>query len=50
MNPVSLVAPEEQLDIKESDIPIRNLWHMLLYAWNEPPNSSNSLMQDEEDK
>ena len=48
MNPVILVAPEEQLDIKESDIPIRNLWHMLLYAWNEPPNSSNSLKQDEE--
>ncbi len=21
-------------------IPIRNLWHMLLYAWNEPPDSS----------
>src|SRR5690606_25772020 len=20
-------------------IPIRNLWHMLLYAWNEPPDS-----------
>lgn len=48
MNPVVLVAPEEQLDIKESDIPIRNLWHMLLYAWNEPPNPSNSLKQDEE--
>lgn len=48
MNPVPVFAPEEQLDIKESDIPIRNLWHMLLYAWDEPPNLSNNLMQDEE--
>lgn len=44
----SLIAPEELLDLQESDIPIRNIWYMLLYAWNEPPQMSNSLMQNEE--
>jgi len=45
----NLLAPDEHLELKESDIPIRNIWHMLLYAWNEPPQTSTSLMQNEED-
>jgi 5-methylcytosine-specific restriction enzyme subunit McrC len=49
MGPSILVAPEERLDLKESDIPIRNIWHMLLYAWNEPPSASDILLQNEEE-
>jgi 5-methylcytosine-specific restriction enzyme subunit McrC len=30
-------------------IPIRNLWHMLLYAWNELPDIKNSALGDAED-
>lgn len=48
MSSDTLISPEEQLDIKVTDIPIRNIWHMLLYAWDEPPNSRNSIKQDEE--
>src|SRR5690242_14931120 len=34
----------------EYDIPIRNLWHMLLYAWNEVPLSAihNWTLQEAE--
>jgi len=32
--------PVESIQLTEHGIPIRNLWHMLLYAWNEiPPNA-----------
>lgn len=31
------------------NIPIRNLWHMLLYAWNELPDIKNSALGDVED-
>lgn len=30
-------------------IPIRNLWHMLLYAWNELPDIKNATLGDVED-
>lgn len=33
----------------EYGIPIRNLWHMLLYAWNEAPIKSHWSFQDVED-
>jgi 5-methylcytosine-specific restriction enzyme subunit McrC len=32
----------------EYGIPIRNLWHMLLYAWNEAPVSANGSWADAE--
>ena len=33
-------GPKEHVQFTEYGIPIRNLWHMLLYAWNElPPNA-----------
>lgn len=31
---------QEQVLKTEHGIPIRNLWHMMLYAWNEMPHSS----------
>jgi 5-methylcytosine-specific restriction enzyme subunit McrC len=34
LNPQS---PKESVTFTEYGIPIRNLWHMLLYAWNEVP-------------
>ena len=40
---------EELVDLKESDIPIRNIWYMLLYAWNEPPQFQNYMYQAEEE-
>jgi 5-methylcytosine-specific restriction enzyme subunit McrC len=30
-------TPEQPIQSTEYGIPIRNLWHMLLYAWNEVP-------------
>lgn len=30
-------TPNDPTSFTEYDIPIRNLWHMLLYAWNEVP-------------
>jgi 5-methylcytosine-specific restriction enzyme subunit McrC len=30
-------TPKESIQFTEYGIPIRNLWHMLLYAWNEVP-------------
>ncbi|MBL8092400.1 MAG: hypothetical protein JNJ43_18855, partial [Anaerolineales bacterium] len=33
----------------EHHIPIRNLWHMLLYAWNESPDIKLSALGDVED-
>ena len=32
----------------EHGIPIRNLWHMLLYAWNEPSTPNHISMGDVE--
>jgi 5-methylcytosine-specific restriction enzyme subunit McrC len=48
-----MAAPNSQ-DTKESvqfteyGIPIRNLWHMLLYAWNELPLKDNWVVVDAE--
>jgi 5-methylcytosine-specific restriction enzyme subunit McrC len=39
----------ETLYYTEYGIPIRNLWHMLLYAWNEPPFSLPENLKDVED-
>src|ERR1041385_6793527 len=33
----------------EHGIPIRNLWHMLLYAWNEPSLGNRIAMGDIEE-
>ena len=38
--------PESQVTFTEHGIPIRNLWHMLLYAWNEPSLSNRIDMRD----
>jgi 5-methylcytosine-specific restriction enzyme subunit McrC len=34
---MTLSNPQPPLEYTEYGIPIRNLWHMLLYAWNEVP-------------
>src|SRR5215216_6262089 len=31
------ISPQESSPFTEYGIPIRNVWHMLLYAWNEAP-------------
>jgi len=36
------------LQFTEYGIPIRNLWHMLLYAWNEVPLKSGWMLEDVE--
>ena len=33
-------TPKDPIQFTEYGIPIRNLWHMLLYAWNEVPLNS----------
>ena len=38
--------PTASVQYTEYGIPIRNLWHMLLYAWNEAPISSHWSWQD----
>jgi 5-methylcytosine-specific restriction enzyme subunit McrC len=37
MTASQLQSPTEPIQRTEHGIPIRNLWHMLLYAWNEVP-------------
>lgn len=44
----SVQHPQEPLLWTEYGIPIRNLWHMLLYAWNEWPMKAPWNMQDVE--
>lgn len=39
---------QEPVQFTEYGIPIRNLWHMLLYAWNELPVKEHWLMVDAE--
>ena len=41
-------TPEEYLIFQEADIPVRNIWYMLVYAWDGQLNGSSSLMQNEE--
>ena len=38
--------PKEPIQFTEYGIPIRNLWHMLLYAWNEVPLKSGWVIED----
>src|SRR6266542_6893011 len=40
--------PKEKIQFTEYGIPIRNLWHMLLYAWNEIPLKNHPVMADVE--
>ncbi len=37
MDMLNSQSPQDPLQFTEYGIPIRNLWHMLLYAWNEVP-------------
>ena len=38
----------ESIQHTEHGIPIRNLWHMLLYVWNEVPLKSQGMLSDVE--
>src|SRR5436190_3406216 len=41
-------TPKDSLQFTEYGIPIRNLWHMLLYAWEEAPlNAMHGWMLEE---
>jgi 5-methylcytosine-specific restriction enzyme subunit McrC len=44
-------APKSNTSVQftEFGIPIRNLWHMLLYAWNEYPITSHWSLEEVED-
>ena len=48
MSALHVQSPEEPIQWTEYGIPIRNLWHMLLYAWNERPLKVQWAMQDVE--
>jgi len=37
---------EIDFHFSESGIPYRNLWFMMLYAWNEPPDLTNHIIGD----
>ncbi|MEO5887430.1 MAG: hypothetical protein ABIQ77_07195, partial [Anaerolineales bacterium] len=39
---------QEPVHFTEYGIPIRNLWHMLLYAWNEIPIQKDWVLADAE--
>ena len=41
-------SPTKAIQRTEHGIPIRNLWHMLLYAWNEIPLKSHGMLEDVE--
>jgi 5-methylcytosine-specific restriction enzyme subunit McrC len=42
-------ASTSSIQYTEYGIPIRNLWHMLLYAWNEAPIKSHWSLEEVED-
>lgn len=44
-----MLASSAQVQYTEYGIPIRNLWHMLLYAWNGAPIKSHWSLGDVED-
>lgn len=48
MNASSEVAPFPA-QVTEHGIPIRNIWYMLMYAWNEPPSTPYWKMVDSEE-
>lgn len=41
-------SPKEIIQFTEYGIPVRNLWHMLLYAWNEWPLQDQWVLEDVE--
>jgi 5-methylcytosine-specific restriction enzyme subunit McrC len=45
----SIPGNSNSIMFTEFGIPIRNLWHMLLYAWNEYPINNNSIFDEVED-
>jgi len=45
----SISIPSAPIRFTEYGIPIRNLWHMLLYAWNEYPITSHWSLEEVED-
>src|SRR5512134_2473385 len=43
-----VIKPQSPIQFTEHGIPIRNLWYMLLYAWNEVPlNAMRGLAMEE---
>jgi len=40
------MLPNASVQFTEYGIPIRNLWHMLIYAWNEVPLKNDWIMLD----
>ncbi len=36
----------ESINLREAGIPIRNIWYMLLYAWNEAPQFQTIISED----
>jgi 5-methylcytosine-specific restriction enzyme subunit McrC len=48
MSALDAHGPKEPVQFTEYGIPIRNLWHMLLYAWNGLPLKDRWLMVDAE--
>lgn len=45
---LSIGYTDDTLDSGKLVIPLRNIWHMLLYAWDEVPVSLSTLTQGEE--
>ena len=48
MAAINSQGTKEPVQFTEYGIPIRNLWHMLLYAWNELPLKKHWLLVDAE--
>ena len=46
MSAIDAQGSEEPIQFTEYGIPIRNLWHMLLYAWDEVPLKNDWVMVD----
>ncbi len=46
---MNTVSEQPAVHWTEHGIPIRNLWYMLLYAWNETPDTSPATLDDIED-
>src|SRR5512138_45668 len=43
-----MVKAQKHVSYTEHGIPIRNVWHMLMYAWNEPSLSNQISIGDVE--
>jgi len=48
MSAFNVQSPAEHVQFTEYGIPIRNLWHMLLYAWDEVPLKNDWMLVDVE--